>query len=60
MIRGLVEMDELEGHEVYMVTPEFLKFLGFTSVSELPDYEKLHTVENLEQFLEGKDQEKQD
>jgi len=51
MIRGLIDIDEKEGTEIYKVTPDFLKFLGVNSVKELPEYEKLHTVENLEQFL---------
>jgi len=54
MIRGLIdsEEDQLKQTVLYRATVEFLKYLGINNVSELPDYEKLHQVENLEQFLE--------
>jgi len=52
LIRGLVTSSERNGEPVYSVTPDFLQYLGISNVKELPDYEKLNTVENLEQFLE--------
>lgn len=51
MIRGLIDVEEREADSFYFVTTDFLKFLGLNSVTELPDYQKLHEVENLEQFL---------
>ncbi|MCC7522928.1 SMC-Scp complex subunit ScpB [Candidatus Uhrbacteria bacterium] len=43
MLRGLVEMREEQklGQPVYEVTAEFYKHIGYTSPSELPDYEAL-------------------
>ncbi|OGF31902.1 SMC-Scp complex subunit ScpB [Candidatus Falkowbacteria bacterium RIFOXYD2_FULL_35_9] len=54
LIRGLVQADGEEPELFFSVTPEFLKYLGIVSVKELPDYEKLHVVENLEQFLDNR------
>ena len=54
MIRGLIDVEEREIDSFYFVTTDFLKFLGLNSVNELPDYQKLHEVENLEQFLNNK------
>ena len=51
LIRGLISEEEKNAELFYSVTTDFLKFLGLTSVNELPDYAKLHEVENLEQFL---------
>ncbi|HCC23288.1 TPA: SMC-Scp complex subunit ScpB [Candidatus Falkowbacteria bacterium] len=56
LIRGLIEESERENGLVYVVTPELLKYLGLKSVKELPDFDKLHQVENLEQFLSAKDE----
>ena len=55
MIRGLVDVEERDVDSLYFVTTDFLKFLGLMSVKELPDYEKLHEVENLEAFLKKTD-----
>jgi segregation and condensation protein B len=57
LIRDLITYEERDNDTRYSVTPEFLKFLGLTRVTELPDYDKLHTVENLEQFLQNRAQE---
>ena len=51
MIRGLTSFDEKNGQSFFQVTTDFLKYLGINSVVELPDYEKLNKVENLEQYL---------
>lgn len=51
MIRGLVNSEDIQGEPFYSVTTEFLQYVGVASVSELPDYEKLHSVENLDEFL---------
>ncbi|PIR66658.1 MAG: SMC-Scp complex subunit ScpB [Parcubacteria group bacterium CG10_big_fil_rev_8_21_14_0_10_36_14] len=52
MIRGLIEMETDIGLEKYIITHEFLKFLGVTSVNDLPNYEKLNKDKNLEELLE--------
>ncbi len=54
LIRGLVNVEERDADQIYTVTTDFLKYLGLTTVSELPDYDKLHSVENLEQFLQNR------
>ena len=53
LIRGLVEASEnnVSGDTIFRVTVEFLKYLGLNSVEELPDYEKLHSAVNLEEYL---------
>jgi segregation and condensation protein B len=54
LIRGLITSEEnKENVQTYFsVTVDFLKHLGYTTVSELPEYEKLHAVENLEQYID--------
>lgn len=52
LIRGLIAMDEERGQFYYHVTTDFLKYLGINSSSKLPDYERLHKAENLEQYLQ--------
>lgn len=53
LIRGLVSVAEEKEkmRVVYEPTVEFLKYLGINSVKELPDYERLHQAENLENYL---------
>lgn len=54
LIRGLitVEEDKEKMQSYYHVTTDLLKYLGINSVTELPDYERLHEVQNLESYLE--------
>lgn len=49
LMRGLIEVqgDTQDLTAVYSVTVDFLKFLGVTEASDLPDYEKLRTHENI-------------
>jgi segregation and condensation protein B len=54
LIRGLVTAEDRDNDTFYSVTTDFLKFLGIHTVAELPDYNQLHTVENLEQFLQNR------
>ena len=54
LIRDLITFEERDNDTWYSVTPGFLKFLGLMKVADLPDYDKLHTVENLEQFLQNR------
>ena len=53
MIRGLISMteDKTKMQNYYEVTTEFLKFLGLNSIKDMPEYERLHKVENLETYL---------
>ena len=45
MMRGLIE-EEKEGISIlYRVSLDFMKHLGVTNVKELPDFEKLHSIE---------------
>ena len=53
MIRGLVENRAEDGLEKYLITHNFLKYLGLTNASDLSDYEKLNKDENLEDLLSG-------
>lgn len=53
LIRGLVEQKSSEGDmERFIITHDFLKYLGLTGTSELPDYEKLNADKNLQDLLE--------
>ncbi len=53
LIRGLIIGDENKQNmqTYYQVTTDFLKHLGINSVEDLPDYQKLHVVDNLEEYL---------
>lgn len=53
MMRGLVEAQEDKRRLVtyYAVTIEFVRWLGLQHIRELPDYDRLHNAEVLEQFL---------
>ena len=53
LIRGLIEEknDKTKSENFYSVTLEFIKFLGISSVSDLPDYEKLHRSESLSEVI---------
>lgn len=54
MMRGLVEAVEDKKRLVtyYTVTMDFVRFLGLQHIKELPNYDRLHNAEVLEQFLE--------
>ena len=60
MIRGLVEahLDKNTQTTVYNVTHDFVRFLGLTSVKELPDYERLSSHEVIESILEREEDKK--
>lgn len=53
LIRGLIqsEADKKINTIYYSVTMDFLKFLGLTSVEELPNYERLHSNEIIEAYF---------
>jgi len=54
MIRGLIEEkhDKQKMSITYNITFDFLKFLGLTEQSHLPDYDKLSGDETLQKVLE--------
>jgi segregation and condensation protein B len=54
LMRGLVESttDSKDKQPRYLVTMDFLRFLGVSKLDELPDYEKLSHHENIEVLLE--------
>lgn len=57
MIRGLIEEGEIrDGMDTYLVTHEFLKFLGITDIKNLPDYEKLNANKNLNELLNSSEE----
>ena len=53
-MRGLIE-EELNdsGIEIYSVSLNFLKFLGISSVKELPEFDRLSSDERLNDLLEN-------
>ncbi len=59
LMRGLVkeEEDAQRGQLVYILTFDFLKFLGLQSVQNLPNYDKLHGHDLVERLLEMQQQE---
>ncbi len=56
LIRGLVEekKDAKAMQNTYNVTFDFLKFLGLSQQSELPDYQKLNSSESLQKLFTEK------
>lgn len=56
MIRGLIEEieDKKNMVEKYQITFDFLKHLGLTEASQLPEYQHLNSAEALEQLLKQK------
>lgn len=53
LIRNLVEssLDKEKMTETYNASLEFLKYLGLNNISELPNYEKLHSNEIIDKIL---------
>lgn len=60
LIKGLIEKeyDKEKMSDIYFVTNDFLKYLGISSVDQLPDFEKLSSSEVLNDILG--DQSKED
>ena len=53
-MRGLIARQENKnGLIFYEVTPEFVKYLGVSSVQDLPDYDKLHQHATLNEVLQS-------
>lgn len=54
LLRGLIEekYDKSKDENYYTVTHDFVRFLGLNSVSDLPEYKKLGTAEEVNQIIE--------
>lgn len=52
MMRGLVDEKMEGGLAQYVASMEFMRFLGISSVAELPDYEALKRDKRIEDILE--------
>lgn len=52
LLRGLIEekFDKTKQDNYYIVTHDFIRFLGISSVSDLPDYEKLNRTESINEI----------
>ena len=53
LLRALIEekFDKKKGENSYILSHDFLRFLGISSVEELPDFSKLNTLEVVNRFL---------
>jgi segregation and condensation protein B len=53
LIRGLVEarLDKKSGESYYVITFDFLQFLGLNEAKELPDYERLSKDDAIDRIL---------
>lgn len=55
LLRGLIDesFDRKKSENFYSISHDFLRFLGLTSVEELPDFEKLSKLQIVDRFLDG-------
>ncbi len=55
LMRGLIDEREDANRlqNVYLVTTDFLRYLGLHSIEELPDYESLHSHAKISQLIEA-------
>ncbi|MFH1537238.1 MAG: SMC-Scp complex subunit ScpB [Patescibacteria group bacterium] len=62
LIRGLIneKMDNKKGVPIYTVSINFVKYLGLSDISELPDYQKLNQDIKLGQILMDQKKNKED
>lgn len=51
MIKGLIEEINNNGEKQYQVTMDFIKHLGLSDITELPDYAKFHQHEFIESIM---------
>jgi len=53
LLRGLIEekFNKIKQENYYTVTNDFIRFLGLSSLTDLPDYEKLNHLETVNQIL---------
>jgi segregation and condensation protein B len=54
LLRGLIEenFDKTKNENFYQVTTDFIRFLGLSRLSDLPDYEKLRQAEAITEVLQ--------
>lgn len=54
LLRGLIEekIDKQKAENYYVVTNDFIRFLGLTRLEDLPDYNKLTRLETISRILE--------
>lgn len=58
LMRGLITRQENKtGLAYYEITPEFVKYLGVSTVQDLPDYAKLHQHATLNEVLQSVNEE---
>ncbi len=51
LLRGLIEAKTEKEDPTYVVTMDFLRFLGISALSELPDYERLSKEEVIDRVI---------
>jgi len=51
LIKGLIEIEDKNKQLYYSISFDFLRYLGVDDATQLPDYDKLHQHESLEEFL---------
>jgi len=54
LLRGLIEgkFDKKKNETYYTATFDFIRFIGLSSVCELPDYERLHQDDTIDRMLD--------
>ena len=57
LIRGLIEAknDKKKNETYYIVTFNFIRFLGINDITDMPDYERLHKDDTIDRMLEGEE-----
>lgn len=57
LLHGLIEakFDSKKNETYYTVTIDFIRFLGISDISALPDYEKLRQHDSLDRVINGTD-----
>lgn len=55
LLRGLIEekFDKQKQENYYLVSLDFIRHLGISDATQLPDYERLSSQESLEEFIEN-------
>ncbi len=55
LLRGLIEekFNKTKNENYYLVSHDFIRYLGLSELADLPDYERLHNLELADQSLES-------
>jgi len=58
LLRSLIEekFDKQKNENYYTVSHDFLRFLGISSVKDLPDFDKLSALKVIDRFLESEEE----